>query len=127
MTPTHGPEEPAGLSASTRRRLATLARRRRTRVSSFTPDRPIDWRPEDVRRPGAAFDTHFGEDSAWRLIADRLEQGEPLEIVRLRQPKGVKGYVMKIDLEPDAPRLYVKLELGSRKVIGRSFHYSEHD
>lgn len=127
MTPTHGPEEPADLSASTRQRLAALARRRRTRVSSFTPNRPIDWRPEDVRRPGAEFDTHFEEDSAWRLIADRIEQGEPIEIVRLRQPKGVKGYVMKIDLEPDAPRLYVKLELGSRKVIGRSFHYSEHD
>lgn len=127
MTPTHGPEKPAGLSASTRQRLAALARRRRTRVSSFTPDRPIDWRPEDVRRPGAEFDTHFEEDSAWRLIADRIEQGEPIEIVRLRQPKGGKGYVMKIDLEPDAPKLYVKLELGPRRVIGRSFHYSEHD
>ena len=80
-----------------------------------------------MRRPGAAFDTHFEEDSAWRLIADRIEQGEPIEIVRLRQPKGCKGYVMKIDLEPDAPKLYVKLELGPRKVIGRSFHYSEHD
>ncbi len=127
MTPTHGPEEPTSLSESTRRRLAALARRRRTRVSSFAPDRPIDWRPEDVRRPGAEFHTHFDEDTAWTLIADRIEQGEPIEIVRLRQPEGVKGYVMKIDLEPDTPRLYVKLELGSRKVIGRSFHYSEHD
>ena len=36
-----------------------------------------------------------------------------------------KGYVMKIDLNPGRPLLYVKLELGSGEVIGRSFHESE--
>ncbi len=40
-------------------------------------------------------------------------------------PRGSKGYVMKIDLGLGLPKLYVKLQLVSKKVIGRSFHYSE--
>ena len=48
-----------------------------------------------------------------------------MEPVTLRKPEGAKGYVMKIEIEPDAPLLYVKLQLGSGKIIGRSFHYSE--
>ena len=32
---------------------------------------------------------------------------------------------MRIDIEPGQPQLYVKLQLGSGKIIGRSFHYSE--
>ena len=32
---------------------------------------------------------------------------------------------MKIDLGLGLPKLYVKLQLVSKKVIGRSFHYSE--
>ena len=35
------------------------------------------------------------------------------------------GYVMKIDIEPGRPQLYVKLQLGSGQIIGRSFHYSD--
>ena len=33
---------------------------------------------------------------------------------------------MKILLDGDDPPVYVKLQLGSGKVIGRSFHYSEY-
>ena len=32
---------------------------------------------------------------------------------------------MHIRLGPNEPLLYVKLQLGSGKVIGRSFHYSD--
>ena len=32
---------------------------------------------------------------------------------------------MKIELEPGQAQLYIKLQLGSGKIIGRSFHYSE--
>ena len=34
---------------------------------------------------------------------------------------------MEIDIEPDMPRLYVKLQLGAGKIIGRSFHYTQHE
>ena len=43
----------------------------------------------------------------------------------LDRPPGKTGYVLKIDLNPGRPQLYVKLELGSGVVIGRSFHESE--
>ena len=56
-----------------------------------------------------------------------LEDGHPVEVMRLDKPPGAKGYVMKIDIEPDRPKLYIKLQLGSGKIIGRSFHYSELD
>ncbi len=50
-----------------------------------------------------------------------------IEKIDLTHPKGNVGYVMKIRLVPDEPDLYVKLELGSGVVFGRSFHYSEVD
>jgi hypothetical protein len=40
---------------------------------------------------------------------------------------GATGYVMKIELEPAVPVLYVKLELRSGRILGRSFHYSKHE
>ena len=32
---------------------------------------------------------------------------------------------MKIRVDPRRPPVYVKLQLGAGKIIGRSFHYSE--
>ena len=115
------------LSESIRRQYAVLARSRRTRINNFTKDLPIDWRPGQVRNPEAEgeFNTHFTEASAWELIASKLEQGHPVEAVELHTPPGAKGYVMKVDIEPGYPQLYVKLQFGPRKIICRSFHYSE--
>ena len=42
-------------------------------------------------------------------------------------PEAQLGYVMKIDLEPSVPRLYVKLQLHAGRILGRSFHYSTHE
>lgn len=67
---------------------------------------------------------YFTDASAWEFIVAKLESGHPVEIVQLHQPAGAKGYVMKIDMETGAPQLYVKLQLESGKIIGRSFHYS---
>ena len=103
-----------------------LARRSRSRTTAFSRDRPTDWRPGDVRNPGGVLDTHFTDSTAWAFIASRLASGEEVQVIELHAPKGAKGYVMKIDLEPDMPALYVKLQLGSGRIIGRSFHYSEH-
>ncbi len=112
-------------SDSTRNQLALLARRADARVTAFSKERPTDWRPQQVRNPNGVLDAYFTEAAAWELVAARLEDGHPVETVTLRKPKGATGYVMKIDLEPGWPRLYVKLQLGSGKIIGRSFHYSE--
>ena len=94
-------------------------------MTEFSAARPTDWRPEQVRNPNGVLDTHFTPAAAWELIAARIEDGHPIETVELHKPRGATGYVMKIDLEPGAPQLYVKLLLGSGMIIGRSFHYSE--
>ena len=110
---------------SIRHQLALLARRPRARITDFSRTRPTDWRPGQVRNPLGSLDGYFTDAAAWDLIASKLEEGHEVEVVQLREPPGRTGYVMKIELEADKPLLYVKLELGSGRVFGRSFHYSE--
>ena len=114
-----------GPNESTRRELAVLARRKHARKTAFSEKRPTDWRPQQVRNPDGALDTYFTDGAAWELIAATIEDGHPIELVELHKPPGATGYVMKIDLEPGQPQLYVKLQLVSGQIIGRSFHYSE--
>ena len=80
-----------------------------------------------MRNPSGVLDTHFTDAAAWELIASKLEEGHPVDTIELRNPPGRTGYVMKVDVEPGQPQLYVKLQLGSGKVIGRSFHYSDRE
>lgn len=120
-TPNLGP----GIDEATRNLLVRRARSSRTRTAAFTIQRPTEWRPTEVLNPNGLLDTHFTGTTAWEFIASKLEAGEDVEIIRLRKPKGAKAYVMKIDLGPGLPELYVKLQMGSTKVIGRSFHYSK--
>lgn len=124
--PGGGPEVGGGIDQKTRSQLVVLARRRRARTSAFSPSRPTDWRPTRVRNPEGVLDTYFTDTTAWEFIAAKLEAGEPVEVIDLRRPQGAKGYVMKITLGADVPTLYVKLQLGSGIIFGRSFHYSEY-
>ena len=118
--------DPSGIDEAIRHHLIVLARQSRTRISAFTRRQPTDWRPGQVRNPDGLLDTHFTDPTAWELIATRLEQGQEVTVIELDCPKGATGYVMSIDLGSGVPRLYVKLQLGSGKIIGRSFHYSEY-
>ena len=113
------------INAETRSQLARLARSARTRTTAFSPQEPTDWRPTQVRRSAGGFSPYFTHAAAWELIADKLDEGHEVEVVELRKPPGAKGYVMRIDLGPDVPTLYVKLQLRRGQVVGRSFHYSE--
>ena len=115
------------IDSETRHQLALLARRSRARSNDFSAYRPTDWRPNQVRNPNGQLDGYFTDLTAWNLVAERLEQGEEVDVIDLHQPKGAKGYVMMIDLGPMEPMVYVKLELRPGKIIGRSFHYSERD
>ena len=94
-------------------------------MTDFHPDRPTKWCPGQVRNPYGELDSYFTDASAWEYIATKLESGHPVKVMQLDKPQGAKGYVMKIDIEPEMPQLYVKLQLGSGKIFGRSFHYSE--
>ena len=110
------------LKESIRRDLLILARRRDV-ITEFRRNRPTVWQPDQVRNPNGVLDQYFNDETAWELIAQKLEEGHPVEEIELKKPPGKKGYEMKIQLEPDQPLLYVKLQMGSGKIFGRSFHY----
>lgn len=112
---------------ATRHHLVVLARRRNARRTEFSRESPTDWRPAQVRNPDGLFENHFTDVTAWELIASKIEAGHPLETIHLDKPPGAKGYVMKIDIEPGQPQLYIKLQLRSGQIVGRSFHYSERE
>lgn len=107
-----------------RKQLVALLKQRK-RVARWSEESPIDWRPTQVTHPLS--EMPFTPKGAWQFIEEKLADGHPLEEVILDTPPGKKGYVMKIDLGPNQRKLYVKLQLGSKEVIGRSFHYSEFD
>lgn len=111
-----------GIDDSTRRELAVLARRPRARGTAFGSTRPTVWQPRQVRNPDGGLP--FSDTGAWDLIASKIESDHDVEVITLEKPPGATGYVMKIVLEPTAPLLYVKLELRSGRILGRSFHYS---
>src|SRR5438034_2421694 len=115
-----GPADP-GLD-QVRHQLAELASRPRCRVSVFTRDRPTDWRPREVQHPESGMP--FTDVGAWEFIVECLDSNCPIEVITLVKPEGKRGYVMKVKPRPDSRTIYIKLELGSGKVIGRSFHYS---
>ncbi len=103
-----------------REQLASLARRKECRGYGW----PIHWSPRSVINPNCEFGLAFTDASAWEFIADHLEAGHPVEVITLDDPPGKTAFVMKIELEPNSPKLYIKLQFGSGKVIARSFHIS---
>jgi hypothetical protein len=105
-----------------RRELEKLCRGRRTRMHSFSPTMPTHWSPQHVRRPDSG--EAFSDDSAWTFIADLLGCGHEIEVIILDKPPGKTGYVLKCDGH-DGEKIYMKIMMGSGKVIGRSFHVSE--
>ena len=109
------------MNAESLRQLIANCRRKDGRALGF----PRDWAPSRVCYPEVE-GFYFTEAGAWEFVADKLEAGHPFEEVRLDQPPGALAIVLKIPLRPDAPLLYVKIQLGvANKAIGRSFHYSD--
>ena len=115
------PELAAARMASIRRELARLCRSRKTRTAEFSHNQPTHWQPLKTIHPQTK--ETFTEDGAWQFAADLLDAGEPLKEVALKKPPGKKGYVMEIPVKGGRP-IYIKLQLGSGQVFGRSFHHS---
>lgn len=103
-------------------RLAGTSHLRRTR---FTQTRPTKWLPRTVPNPSDSSSDYFTPEGAWELIVDYLKVGHPVEEVVMRKPPGKTGYVMLIQLNPEDPEIYVKLEIDRGNIWGRSFHLSE--
>ena len=106
---------------SVRHQLVVLCRRKKARKSEWSVKCPTEWQPTTVIDPLTG--SPFTDAGAWEFLADKLENGWELEPMQLEKPPGSTGYVLKIPL--DGRKLYVKLQLGSGCVVGRSFHYSK--
>jgi hypothetical protein len=83
---------------------------------------PRDWRPHGIPDPRRGDGGSFTDDSAWEYISELLV-AHPIRQIILRQPDGAIGYVMIVEVGAKRP-LYIKVQLGSNTIIGRSFHYS---
>jgi len=103
-----------------RHELWVLARRRSARVLGW----PRDWKPTQVVDPRTG--KPFTPVGAWEFVVELLESGIEIETKVLDPPEeGKLAYVIHAPL--GRRNLYVKLQLGSGSIIGRSFHYSEYD
>lgn len=109
------------LPDSVRREIAILARQKRCRTSVWTADVPTQWQPHTVRDRNGEI---FTDTGAWEFVADLFESGFPVEPVVLNHPPGKRAWAISIRLNPDVPEIYIKIRLGSGKLIGYSFHYT---
>jgi hypothetical protein len=109
--------------AAIRAQLRILCLRKTARQLGWPYGWPSDWRPRSVVDPRSPTQEFFTEAGAWEFIAELLDGDHPLKSVELREPPGRMAYVMTVD-GLASQQLYIKLQLGSGKVIGRSFHYS---
>ncbi|MDO8838749.1 MAG: hypothetical protein Q7V31_07440 [Parvibaculum sp.] len=87
----------------------------------FSAARPTHWEPTNVRRPDSG--EAFTPDNAWTFVAELLEGGVDVETITLDKPLGRTGYVIICD-GWSGEKIYIKLQLVSGKVVGRSFHVS---
>jgi hypothetical protein len=104
------------VSNDIRNQLILLAGSSKTRSSLVTRARPTGWGPPDT---GEAF-TPVG---AWLFVIELLKAGTEVETMILDKPPGKTGYVMKCPGWA-GEIIYIKLQLGSGLVYGRSFHVS---
>ena len=88
----------------------------------FSAARPTHWNPTNVLHPQTG--DPFTPDGAWEFVRQLLVGGADVETIVLDKPPGRTGYIIKTAGRGDE-EIYIKLELGSGKVIGRSFHPSE--
>jgi hypothetical protein len=106
----------------TLRQMAQNCRRKDCRHLGF----PRDWNPGTVENPGCP-GFPLTDFSAWEMVADLIEAEHPYEDFVFDNPAGAIGIVLKVNVNPKLPQIYIKLQLGAgNRVIGRSFHYSDH-
>ena len=111
-------EDPAEI----RRLIVLLAGRKSARKVPRSATTPCRWVPTTVTNPDV--DMPFDDISAWHKIAEVVEEGCKIEEVILAHPEGEKAYVMIVELAPNMPKLYIKVQLKGQFIFGRSFHYS---
>lgn len=107
-----------------RRELARLAASKRTRRAEWSAGAPTVWCPHQVLHPCSG--TYFTDAGAWEFIVELIEAGHPVEQITLSHPPGKIGYVLIVGTNNGGPDIYIKLQLGSGCIYGRSFHLSRY-
>lgn len=102
-----------------RQELIRLCSESRSRKSIFSREAPTHWAPWQLVDPSTS--EAFTVDGAWEFVHRQLNEGCGLAVVDLEKPPGKRGYWFHC-YDAKGTRIYVKLQLGSGVVIGRSFH-----
>lgn len=108
--------------ALTREELVRLSSSRKTRTTVFTSKTPCEWRPHTVVDPRHAM--YFTDAGAWDFVVDLITDGHELKPITLRAPPGAIAYEILTAGVAGAPKIYIKIQIMSNMVYGRSFHYS---
>ena len=117
-------EEQDGNQPDIRWQLIKLIQKRK-RTSKFTKERPTDVRPGQIIHPDSGL--YLTDIGMWAVIVALLEAGVPLKRVSLRDQPGEKAWELLARLCPDAPLIYMKLQIRGSHVLLRSFHEAKYD
>lgn len=101
-----------------RQELIRLSSKSATRKAVFTSKAPTKWHPEQVYDPATG--QPFTKDAAWERVRTELENCD-LKTRVMDHPPGKIGYWFHFH-DAKGTKIYVKLQLGSGFVLGRSFH-----
>ncbi|MCY3625165.1 MAG: hypothetical protein OXH71_00180 [Candidatus Dadabacteria bacterium] len=93
-------------------------------TDAWSKQQPVDWNPGKIMDPYSDIGLEFTHRSCWDFIGRLLRDKHPIEVTTLEKPPGEKGYEMVFETEPGYSDIYIKLQIGRDKLIGRSFHYS---
>lgn len=102
-----------------RQELIRLSSREGTRRSVFTDRAPTDWNPNNARDPRSG--EPYTRVGAWERVHAELVGGCEIKRVALDKPPGKTGYTFHF-VDAVGRRIYVKLQIMSGFVMGRSFH-----
>ena len=103
------------------RQMGERCRSQRTRGFSEFPDAPHEWKPDEVRHPETG--ERFNTVTAWEFMAQQFVEGAAVETKLLRKPPNQKAFELVVD-GYDGAEIYMKVQMGPKKVIARSFHNS---
>ena len=102
--------------------LAGLAGDPATRVVGHPPTDPAKWYPTTIIDPRSG--KPFTDAGAWDFVAEMLVGDNRVNIQSFDTPPNETAYTMNIPTT--AGIIYIKVRMGKGRIIGRSFHYSDH-
>ena len=91
-------------------------------MTEFRSQAPCVWNPTQVFNPET--EMFFTDAAAWDLIARLLDENYPFCPIVLRKPAGELAYETEVVLGSGLPKLYIKIQVKSGVIWGRSFHNS---